>query len=99
VHQPGIATPQPDSMLLAAFELREPAANVLSAWTREAEPLLSRELTVTFGLGARAFTAGTRPVALRELPAFPGDALDPRLCGGDVAVQACSRTPRMPPQH
>jgi deferrochelatase/peroxidase EfeB len=30
--------------------------------------------------------AADRPAALRDLPPFPGDALDPALCGGDLCV-------------
>ena len=51
--------------------------------------------TVTLGLGPgllgdRFGLASQRPVALRELPPFPGDELDPALCGGDVCIQACA---------
>lgn len=51
--------------------------------------------TVTVGLGPGLFgdrfgLASQRPVALRELPAFNGDELDPALCGGDVCIQACA---------
>jgi deferrochelatase/peroxidase EfeB len=42
--------------------------------------------TVTIGLGAGALPAEARPAALRELPAFAGDALDPAQCGGDLCV-------------
>jgi deferrochelatase/peroxidase EfeB len=42
--------------------------------------------TVTLGLGPRAVPPQQRPAALQELPAFPGDALDPALCGGDLCV-------------
>jgi deferrochelatase/peroxidase EfeB len=90
-HQPGIATPRLPTLLFAAFDLRDGAAPVLSAWTREGEELLSGDLTITFGLGSGAVAAGRRPVRLRELPAFPGDALDPAWCGGDLAVQICAR--------
>src|SRR5215218_1323440 len=92
-HQPGIATPQLDALVLAAFDLRAGAADVLRAWTREAEELMSSELTVTLGLGPGAFAPRTRPVALRELPPFPGDALDPRWCGGDLVAQVGATRP------
>jgi deferrochelatase/peroxidase EfeB len=39
---------------------------------------MDARLTLTFGVAAPA------------LPAFPGDELDPALCGGDACVQACS---------
>jgi deferrochelatase/peroxidase EfeB len=71
--------------------------------TAEAEALMTAvarrgaggPLTVTLGLGPgllgdRFGLASRRPVALRELPAFPGDELDPMLCGGDLCVQACA---------
>jgi len=55
---------------------------------------MSPSLTLTFGLGPGVFGdrfgLGARPAALRELPAFAGDALDPALCGGDLCVQACA---------
>jgi deferrochelatase/peroxidase EfeB len=92
-HQPGIATPRLDSVVFAAFDLRDRAAAVLAAWTQEAEPLVSDGLTVTFGLGPGAFTRATRPVGLRDLPPFRGDALDGAWCGGDLAVQVCARRP------
>ena len=36
-------------------------------------------------------------MALRELPAFAGDALDPARCGGDLCVIVSSETPLDPP--
>jgi deferrochelatase/peroxidase EfeB len=51
-------------------------------------------LTITFGLGAGLFVKGQgRPAALRPLPPFEGDALDPAFCGGDLCVQACAADP------
>src|SRR4051794_5268781 len=49
-------------------------------------------LTITIGLGSNAFVARpkSRPTALKSLPAFPGDVLDPAFCGGDLVVQACA---------
>lgn len=89
-HQPGIATPPLEHVLLAAFDLRGEAAGLLRTWTQAAQALLADDRTVTFGLGAGAFTPATRPVALRPLPPFPGDALEPARCGGDLAVQICA---------
>jgi deferrochelatase/peroxidase EfeB len=94
LHQPGIATPRLDHLRFAAFDLRASAAEVLAGWTREGEALLSAGLTVTFGLGPGAFAAGGRPVALRALPDFAGDALDPAWSGGDLALQVCARRPQ-----
>jgi deferrochelatase/peroxidase EfeB len=89
-HQPGIETPRLDHAELAAFDLRARARDVLVAWTLEAERLLGDGLTITFGLGAGAFTDALRPVALRALPQFPGDLLDPARSGCDIAVQVCA---------
>jgi deferrochelatase/peroxidase EfeB len=77
---------------------------VMKVLTAEAEELMTaaaqrrggnRPLTVTLGLGPgllgdRFGLAARRPVALRDLPAFAGDELDPELCGGDLCVQACA---------
>ena len=77
--------------------------------TLEAERLMHAEhrggtsgpagtLTVTLGLGPTIFgerfgLAPRRPVALAELPPFPGDALEPGTSGGDLGVQVCADTP------
>lgn len=64
--------------------------------TGEASDLPPGELTLTFGLGPALFDddrlglGASRPAALAPLPAFPDDALDPRLCDGDLCVQACA---------
>ena len=52
-------------------------------------------LTLTFGLGPSLFDDrfglhDKRPVALVDLPGFPGDALDTSLSGGDLCIQACA---------
>jgi deferrochelatase/peroxidase EfeB len=61
-------------------------------------------LTVSFGLGTTLFTqrgrdrfglASARPAPLVELPAFTTDALDPTLCGGDLAIQICADDPQV----
>ena len=98
-HQPGIATPQLDHLAFAAIDV---AAGTRRA--RAARRLVGdgggadgrRDATVTLGLGPALFDerfglAAARPAALRELPPFPGDALDPAWCGGDLCVQACAR--------
>jgi deferrochelatase/peroxidase EfeB len=62
----------------------------------ETNELAPARLTITFGLGPSLFErdrlgfADRRPTALRPLPAFAGDALEPDRCGGDLCVQACS---------
>jgi deferrochelatase/peroxidase EfeB len=69
--------------------------------TGETVGLLPSRLTVTFGFGPSLFEkpglglAAKRPVALRPLPALPGDELDPAESGGDVCVQACSDDPQV----
>lgn len=73
--------------------------------TGEAEGLSSSGLTITFGFGPSLFRdahgkdrfglASKQPKELRELPHFAGDKLDPRRCGGDIAVQACADDPQV----
>jgi deferrochelatase/peroxidase EfeB len=73
--------------------------------TGEAIGLPPSGLTLTVGFGPTLFTApdGTdrfglaarRPAPLVELPAFPGDALDPAISGGDLCVQACANDPQV----
>jgi deferrochelatase/peroxidase EfeB len=100
-HQPGIATRQQAHLRLAGFDLapdEDPAAR-LRAWSATAEALMrehaAARLTLTFGLGPSLFARhpeleDRRPVALEELPAFPGDAVDPARSGGDLGVQVCA---------
>jgi deferrochelatase/peroxidase EfeB len=68
--------------------------------TGEAYDLAPGHLTVTIGYGASLFDerfglADRRPEALRELPAFLGDDLDPARSGGDIVIQACSDDPQV----
>ncbi len=63
--------------------------------TGEALGLPPSQLTLTFGFGPSLFDSRfglghRRPAALVDLPAFPGDNLDPSLCGGDLCIQACA---------
>jgi deferrochelatase/peroxidase EfeB len=63
--------------------------------TGEALDLPASRLTLTVGYGPSLFDsrfglASRRPAALADLPAFPGDALDPARSGGDLCVQACA---------
>jgi deferrochelatase/peroxidase EfeB len=97
-HQPGITTPRLDHLALFAFDLDGDLGDVLRAWSAAAEEAMAAgggDVTVGLGLGPDAFAgarlAARRPVALRELPAFAGDALEPGLCGGDLLVMACAR--------
>lgn len=68
--------------------------------TGEAVGLPASALTVTIGFGPSLFDdrfglAGRRPAALEELPALPGDALQPQRSGGDLCIQACSNDPQV----
>lgn len=68
--------------------------------TGEALGLPAASLTVTLGLGRSLFDdrfglAPRRPAALIDLPALPGDDLDPSLSGGDLCLQACSDDPQV----
>jgi deferrochelatase/peroxidase EfeB len=68
--------------------------------TGEAYDLAPGHLTVNIGYGASLFDerfglADRRPEALRELPAFLGDDLDPARSGGDIVIQACSDDPQV----
>ncbi|HZT97382.1 MAG TPA: iron uptake transporter deferrochelatase/peroxidase subunit [Chloroflexota bacterium] len=72
--------------------------------TGEAFGLPAANLTVTFGFGPSMFQIdgqdrfglmSRQPEALRALPAFPGDALDPSISDGDVCIQACADDPQI----
>ena len=68
--------------------------------TGEALDLAPGHLTVTIGYGPSLFDerfglADRRPDALRDLPAFMGDDLDPTTSGGDIVIQACSDDPQV----
>jgi deferrochelatase/peroxidase EfeB len=73
--------------------------------TGEALDLPAAGLTLTIGFGANLFRdpagsdrfglAARTPAALADLPHFPGDALEPAISGGDIAVQACANDPQV----
>ncbi|HEY4006174.1 MAG TPA: iron uptake transporter deferrochelatase/peroxidase subunit [Pseudonocardia sp.] len=73
--------------------------------TGEAFGLAAARLTLTVGFGTSLFVgaggtdrfglAARRPAALADLPAFPGDALEPARSGGDLCVQACADDPQV----
>ena len=71
----------------------------------EAIGLPPSRLTITFGFGPSLFRAADgkdrfgiadrQPAALRDLPHFPADKLDPARSGGDLCVQACADDPQV----
>lgn len=72
--------------------------------TGEALGLPAANLTLTIGFGPTLFVkdnrdrfgiAARRPVALADLPPFPGDNLDQARSGGDICVQACADDPQV----
>jgi deferrochelatase/peroxidase EfeB len=80
-------------------------ANLPPDDTGEAIGLPPSGLTITFGFGPTLFRsddgtdrfgiADRRPDALRTLPHFPGDVLDPARSYGDLCVQACADDPQV----
>ena len=72
--------------------------------TGEAIGLPAAGLTITFGFGPTLFRdegrdrfglARRQPDALRRLPHFPADNLDPARSDGDLCVQACADDPQV----
>jgi deferrochelatase/peroxidase EfeB len=88
-HPPGVATPHLTHGHIGAFDAPD-----LEAWGATAEALMrAGGITVTIGLGAPFFAPDQRPTALRDLPTFEGDRLDPQRCGGAACVLICSHEP------
>ena len=83
----------------------EGAADMPPDDTGEAIGLPASGLTITFGFGPSLFRdadgrdrfglADRQPEALRTLPHFPADALDPDRSYGDLCVQACADDPQV----
>ena len=83
----------------------EGAANLPPDDTGEAIGLAASGLTITFGFGPGLFRdadgrdrfglADRQPKALRTLPHFPADQLDPERSYGDLCVQACADDPQV----
>jgi deferrochelatase/peroxidase EfeB len=76
------------------------ADEVPPADTGEAVGLPPTHLTVTVGFGPSLFDgrfglAPRRPAALVDLPALPGEMLDPARSGGDIGIQACADDPQV----
>jgi deferrochelatase/peroxidase EfeB len=68
--------------------------------TGEALDLPASALTLTIGFGPSLFDgrfglSPRRPAALKDLPHFPGDDLDPATTGGDICLQACANDPQV----
>lgn len=68
--------------------------------TGEAVGLPPSQLSVTIGFGPSLFDqrfelAARKPARLAQLPALPGDELQPQRSGGDIAIQACSEDPQV----
>jgi deferrochelatase/peroxidase EfeB len=72
--------------------------------TGEAIGLPPSGLTITFGFGPTLFRkdgkdrygiADRQPAALRRLPHFPADNLDPAKSDGDLCIQACADDPQV----
>ncbi|BAL89661.1 putative peroxidase [Actinoplanes missouriensis 431] len=67
--------------------------------TGEAIGLPASGLTLTIGFGPSLFRkfglSGQRPEALEDLPHFPGDAIEEKISGGDICIQACSHDPQV----
>jgi len=78
----------------------EAAPQVPPRDTGEALGLTAGNLTITFGVGPSLFDnrfglASRRPAALADIPALPGDNLDPLRSRGDLCVQACADDPQV----
>ncbi len=81
------------------------ASNLPPDDTGEAIGLAPARLTITFGFGPTLFVtddgeerfglAGRQPAALRTLPHFPADNLDPARSYGDLCIQACADDPQV----
>ncbi|WP_457254332.1 iron uptake transporter deferrochelatase/peroxidase subunit [Pedococcus sp. P5_B7] len=68
--------------------------------TGEAYDLDASDLTITIGYGPSLFDdrfglADRKPAALRDLPGFVGDDLDPARSDGDLCIQACANDPQV----
>ncbi len=73
--------------------------------TGEAVGLATSGLTITFGFGPTLFVdsngidrfgiASQQPAALKKLPHFPADDLDPVMSDGDLCIQACANDPQV----
>ncbi|BCJ85707.1 iron uptake transporter deferrochelatase/peroxidase subunit [Effusibacillus dendaii] len=72
--------------------------------TGESVGLFPSGLSITIGFGPTLFNrdgmdrfglAERYPTGLAEIPAMPGDALQPERSGGDICIQACADDPQI----
>ncbi len=91
-HPPGVVDRQPPHVELAAFDVLGDPLALLAAWDPAARELTAGDRTVTLGIGPGLLPERVAPVALRPLPPFPGDALEPARSGGDAGLQVCAAT-------
>jgi deferrochelatase/peroxidase EfeB len=69
--------------------------------TGESAGLGAARTTITFGFGPGVFADNRfglerhRPAPLVDLPHFDGDAIEPSISGGDLAVQVCADDPQV----
>ncbi|MEA2184905.1 MAG: deferrochelatase/peroxidase EfeB [Solirubrobacteraceae bacterium] len=103
-HQGGIGTPAQSRLEFAALTAtaahRAELRDLMRTWSATAAKLRAQHrhsrLTITFGFGPDLFDAGRyglagrRPAALKSLPPFNGDELDPAKSDGDLAIQVCA---------
>ncbi|WP_375384334.1 Dyp-type peroxidase [uncultured Microbacterium sp.] len=77
---------------LAVGDAADPA-DIGAASVASGTPPSAFTITVGVGAGLVARLGVTRPEAFVDLPAFPGDALQPGLSGGDLLIQLCADDP------
>jgi deferrochelatase/peroxidase EfeB len=101
-HPPGVISPPPDRSAFVALDVtagdRAGLAALLERLSGRIAATAGSAVTVTLGAGAALFDgryglAGRKPAALRAMPSFAGDVLDPGWCHGDLLLQVCAPQP------
>jgi deferrochelatase/peroxidase EfeB len=97
-HPAGIVGRQREHVLLAAFDVVADPRGLVGEWTAALARGPRGACEIALGLGPSLFDErfglrDRRPARLRELPAFRGDALEPRRSGGDLLVMAAADRP------